>query len=150
MMLPLRLQNTSQSILPAARLSPPPSLSVSRVSPSSFSPSPRPHARLALPPSLDYPPLYISLPPFGLLSSPLSSIPPSPPPPLPPSLPPPSLSVFAALQPFLSRSPTVGKQLIMGGSGGVGRRAVDPVGRVKAALSSAEGEEIEGYSLVWL
>lgn len=38
----------------------------------------------------------------------------------------------------------------MGGSGGVGRRAVDPVGRVKAALSSAEGEEIEGYSLVWL
>lgn len=114
MVLPLRLQNTSQGILPAARLSRPPSLSVSRVSPSSFSPSPRPHARLALPPSLDYPPLYISLPPFGLLSSPLSSIPPSPPPPLPP----PSLSVFAALQPFLSRSPTVGKQLIMGGSGG--------------------------------
>lgn len=35
------------------------------------------------------------------------------------------------------------------GVGGVRRRGVDPVGRVKATLSSAEGEEIEGYTLVW-
>lgn len=68
-MLPLCLHNTSHSILPAARLSRLPSLSASRVPLSSFPPSPCPHALLTLPPSLDYPPLCINLPPFGLVSS---------------------------------------------------------------------------------